>query len=209
MNNCHFKFVFGAMGCGKTARLRGDYFSKVGDNFEAIIVKPKIDTKGDRCIETRDGSKLEATFVLNKEDNIYQLVTEYLFLNTLDFIFVDEIEFLTEEQIIQLAKIVDKLGINVIGYGIITDFLGNMFPGAVHTMEWADQFEYLERQCSCGNLKIRNMRLENGIPVFDGEQISIDGVDSTYEPVCRNCYEREKNKAKKRILKMKSNSKCL
>ena len=102
MNTSHFKFVFGAMGCGKTARLRGDYFSKVGDNFEAIIVKPKIDTKGDRCIETRDGSKLEAKFVLGKEDNIYQLVTEYLFENTLDFIFVDEIEFLTEEQIIQI-----------------------------------------------------------------------------------------------------------
>lgn len=196
MNQARFKFVFGAMGCGKTAKLRGDYYSKVSENFNTIIVKPKIDTKGDNCIETRDGDRLEATFVLDKEDNVYHLISDYLFEHLLHYVLVDEIEFLTKEQIVQLSKVVDRLGIHVIGYGIITDFVGKMFPGAICVMEWADDFEYLPSQCSCGNWKIRNMRLENGEPVFTGEQVAIDGGDSAYKPVCRECYEREKNKKK-------------
>ena len=200
MGKAHFKFVFGAMGCGKTAKLRGDYYSKVGELYSVIVVKPKIDKKGNNCIETRDGSKLEAKFVLDKKDNIYELVTTYLFDNTLDFILVDEIEFLTEAQIIQLSKIVDKLRITVIGYGIITDFQGKMFPGAVNVMEWADDFEYLKVECSCGNYKNRNMRLLSGIPVFEGEQVAIDGVDSDYKSVCRECYEKERNRADKSCL---------
>lgn len=200
MNQARFKFVFGAMGCGKTAKLRGDYYSKVSEQFHTIIIKPKIDIKGDRCIETRDGGKLEATFVLDKEDNVYNLISSYLFDNVLDYVLVDEIEFLTEAQIVQLSKVVDRLGIHVVGYGIITDFVGKMFPGAIYVMEWADDFEYLPSQCSCGNWKIRNMRLANGEAVFDGEQVAIDGVDFTYKPVCRECYEKEKGKSKKKIL---------
>lgn len=196
-NRATFKFVFGAMGCGKTAKLTGDYYSKVSELKDVIIVKPKIDTKGDNYIVTRGGTKLEATFVLDKDDNVYDLVSNYLYENTLDFVLVDEIEFLTEEQIIQLSKIVDRLGITVIGYAIITDFLGKMFPGAISVMEWADDFEYLPIECSCGNLKNRNMRIVNGAPVFEGDQIAIDGVDSEYKSVCRSCYEKAKVKSRK------------
>ena len=192
----YFKFYFGAMGCGKTAKLTGDYYSKTCELKEVIIVKPKIDTKGDKNIVTRSGSQLEATFVLEKDDNIYDLVSTYLYENNLDFVLVDEIQFLQSDQIKQLSKIVDKLGITVIGYGLITDFQGKMFPGAITTMEWADDFEYLPVECSCGNLKNRNMRLINGIAVFKGEQVSIDGVDSEYKSVCRSCYEKEKIKVK-------------
>ena len=196
-NRATFKFVFGAMGCGKTAKLTGDYYSKVSELKDVIIIKPMIDKKGDNCVVTRSGTKLEATFVLGMNDNVYDLVSNYLYDNTLDFVLVDEIEFLTKEQIIQLSKIVDRLGITVIGYAIITDFLGNMFPGAIHVMEWADDFEYLPIECSCGNLKNRNMRLINGVPVFEGEQVAIDGVDSEYKSVCRTCYEKAKVRAKK------------
>ena len=200
MKRAYFKFVFGVMGSGKTARLRGDYYSKVGELRDVAIVKPLLDKKGDNCIVARDGSKLEAKFVIDRNDNIYNLVTEYLFENALDFILVDEIEFLSEEQIIQLSKIVDKLDITVIGYGIITDFQGKMFPGAINVMEWADDFEYLPVECSCGNLKNRNMRLIGKEPVFEGEQVSIDGFDSTYKSVCRACYEKEKSNVRRRKL---------
>lgn len=200
MNRGYFKFCFGAMGCGKTQKLQGDYYSKVEDGFEVIVVKPFSDKKGGKNTITRSNSILETKFTFKKEDNIYLLISEYLLENNLDFILVEEIQFLTSQQIVQLANIVDKLGITVIGYGILTDFLGNMFPGAITAMEQADEFEYLKRQCSCGNLKIRNMRLKNGNPVFEGEQVAIDGVDAEYKPVCRSCYEKEKNKAKKRLL---------
>lgn len=74
-----------------------------------------------------------------------------------------------------------------------------MFSGAVHVMEWADDFEYLPVECSCGNLKNRNMRLENGVLVFEGEEIAIDGVDAKYKSVCRSGYENAKVRAKKMV----------
>ena len=200
MSKAYFEFVFGAMGCGKTSELRGNYYSKVGELFEVVIVKPSKDKKGEEYIVARDGSKLKVDFLLNDSDNIYDLISSYLFDNNLDYILVDEIQFLNEEQIIQLSRIVDKLGINVVGYGIITDFCGHMFEGAIHVMEWADKFSYLDSQCSCGNLKIRNMRLYNGEAVFEGEQVAIDGVDFNYKSVCRECYLKEKNKVKKKII---------
>lgn len=197
MRDASFKFCFGAMGCGKTAKLRGDYYAKMGDGFSCIVVKPRLDTKGDDCIITRDGSKLQVTFSFDKDDNIYELVSNYLYDNVLDYVLVDEIQFLEVEQIVQLSRIVDKLGVSIIGYGIITDFLGKMFPGAEAVFCYADDFCYLRRDCSCGRPKIRNMRLVDGRPVFEGEQIEIDlGKEVTYQPVCRSCYERERGKVR-------------
>ena len=55
----------------------------------------------------------------------------------------------------------------------------------------------MKRQCSCGNDKIFNMRIEKGIPVFEGEIVAIDGIDATYESMCRKCYKNNKKKIKK------------
>lgn len=200
MNKIFFRFVFGAMGCGKTSQLTGDYYSNVCEGKNVLIVKHGVDSKGEDCIETRGGTKIKANFVLKDNDNIYELICKYLYDNPIDLILVDEIEFMSEEQIIQLSRIVDNLGIPVIAYGIITDFKGKMFPGAILAMEYADDFKYLPVECSCGNLKNRNMRLENGVPVFDGEQVSIDGVgNTTYVSKCRACYTREKRKVLRRV----------
>ena len=207
MHKNSFKFCFGAMGCGKTNELIGDYYKKISANKEVIVIKPKTDKKGATCIISRSGIKIETTFAVETNDNVYDLITKYLYENQLDYILVDEIQFFSEEHIKQLSKIVTQLGISIIGYGIITDFQGNMFPGAIHVMEYADDFKYLPSECKCGNLINRNMRVENGIPVFEGEQVSIDGIDSEYIPVCIACYEKEKSKAKKRILKIEKTNK--
>lgn len=37
--------------------------------------------------------------------------------------------------------------------------------------------------------KIYNMRIVDGIPVFDGEQVAIDGIDASYVAKCRYCYK--------------------
>lgn len=51
-------------------------------------------------------------------------------------------------------------------------------------MEWGDDFEYLKKECSCGNLKSQNMRLEHGEPVFEGDQVAIDDGGVEHKPVC-------------------------
>ena len=194
-----FKFFYGAMGCGKTRKLQGDYYSKVEDGFEVIIIKPFVDTKGDNSTLARDGGKLETKFLIKDKDNIYSIIANYLTENNLDFILVDEAQFLNKHHVDELSDIVDILGVNVLCYGLRTDFRTNLFEGSKRLFEISTELEPINRQCGCGNTKIFNMRIENDIPVFDGEQIAIDGVDALYKSVCRTCYKNAKKKIRNRI----------
>ena len=198
-NNAYLKFYYGAMGCGKTRKLQGDYYSKKEDGFEVIVLKPSIDTKGDKNTLARDGGRVDALFLVKEEDNIYFEINKYLLEHNLDFILVDEAQFLSSHHVDELTDIVDILGITVICYGLRTDFLGNLFEGSKCLFEVSDFCKGIYRQCSCGNGKINNMRLENDVPVFEGEQVLIDGVEATYNSVCRRCYK----EAKKKVLTKK------
>lgn len=199
MDKAYLKFCYGAMGCGKTRKLQGDYYSKVEDGFEVIVVKPLLDTKGDSSTLARDGGTIDTNFLIGKKDNIYIKIANYLLEHNLDFILVDEAQFLEKHHVDELSNVVDVLGINVICYGLRTDFKGNLFNGSKRLFELADPLEPITRQCSCGNNKILNMRLLDGVPVFEGSVVAIDGVDATYESVCRKCYKN----AKKRVLSTK------
>ena len=191
------KYFFGAMGCGKTRRLHGDYYSKKEDGFNVILMKPIIDKKGDDKTVARDGGEVSVDIMINSSDNVYFLIANYLIEHNVDFILIDEAQFLSKEQVDQITNIVDILGINVRCYGLRTDFRGVLFEGSKRLIETADELEVIKRQCSCGNDKIYNMRLENGVPVFEGEVVAIDGIDATYESMCRKCYKNNRKKVKK------------
>ncbi len=190
-------FYYGPMGCGKTRELLKTLHSKQEDGFNVAVLKPQIDKKGDNYIVSRDNNKYQVDFLVRKTDNIYFLICRYLTNRNLDFLLVDEAQFLDKYQIDELSNIVDILNITVICYGLKTDFKGELFPGSKRLIEISDNIIEMERQCSCGRKKIYNMRLENNIPVFEGNQIAIDGVEATYEAKCRSCYKKLKKKYKK------------
>lgn len=191
MSDRSLVFYYGAMGSGKTRKLQGDYYSKVQDDFDVIVIKPKLDTKGNNKTLARDGGMIEVNFLIKDKDNIYMIIAEYLVGHNLDFILVDEAQFLSKHHIDELADIVDILGINVICYGLRTDFRGELFEGSKRLFECADRIEAINRQCRCGNEKIYNMRIVDGKSVFTGEVVAIDGVDVSYKSVCRKCYKDE------------------
>ncbi len=195
------KFYFGAMGCGKTRKLQGDYYSKLEDGFEVIVMKPVIDKKGDDKTLARDGGMVDVDIMIGNEDNIFLNIAKYLLDHNVDFILVDEAQFLSSKHVDELSDVVDVLGINVICYGLRTDFRGKLFEGSKRLLETADDLDVVKRQCSCGNDKIYNMRFLNGEAVFEGEVVAIDGIDATYESMCRKCYKNHKKKILKKHYK--------
>lgn len=195
--NSELTFFYGAMGCGKTRELLKVYHSKIEDGFNTIIIKPELDKKGEDKIASRDNSSYKVNLLVKQEDNIYLEISKYLIDNNLDFVLVDEAQFLESHHIDELSEVVDIFGISVICYGLKADFKGELFKGSKRLLEISDNIIEIERQCSCGRKKIYNMRLNKGIPVFDGEQIAIDGLDATYEAKCRQCYKKLKKKYKK------------
>jgi thymidine kinase len=68
------------------------------------------------------------------------------------------------------------------------DFQNNLFPGSEALLIYADKLEEVKTVCwYCNRKATMVLRLMNGAPVFEGEQIQLGGND-TYMPVCRRCY---------------------
>lgn len=186
-------FRYGSMNSGKSTILM-----QVAHNYEergmhVAVLKPGIDTKAESRIQSRIGLEREVDHLIQKEENIYELFKEKE--DKPNAIIIDEAQFLEPEQVDQLMEIVVKLNIPVICYGLRTDFKTQGFPGSTRLLEIAHTLEEMKTICRCGAKAMFNLRMVNGEPIFEGEQVAIDGGDIvTYEAVCPKCYYKLKEK---------------
>ena len=113
--------------------------------------------------------------------NLHKLIVERLSIGgKITFIICDEAQFYSPEQIEQLAKIVDGLGIDVYAFGILSDFRTKLFPGSARLVELADRVQTLqvEALCWCGERATHNARTVNGKMVTEGEQVVVGDVST-------------------------------
>ena len=181
------------MNSGKSGILlmQAHQFEERGIPF--LCFKSIIDTRdGEDVIVSRVGIKRECISI-DVKDNLYDIIYNYTANAVLEgmdkplWILIDECQFLSREQVNQLAMIVDRLNINVMCYGLRTDFTTNLFEGSKRLMELADSIEEVKTLCHCGNKAIVNARFNNGELVTEGDQIVIGGNDM-YTSICRKCY---------------------
>ncbi len=103
-------------------------------------------------------------------------------------VLVDEAQFLTRDQVWQLARLADKGGIPVLCYGLRTDFQGELFPGSAVLLGIADSLVELKSVCQCGRKATMNLRVdEAGRAVKAGAQTEIGGNDR-YVALCRKHF---------------------
>ena len=188
-------YIQSPMNASKSTNLLTKAHSFEERNIPFLCLKSTIDNRdGEDIIKSRIGIQRECVSV-DPQNNIYNIVQNYIYeaeLKSLKkplWILVDECQFLTKEQVDQLSDIVDFLDINVMCYGLRTDFSTKLFEGSKRLMELADNIEELKISCFCGRKAIINARVDrNGKVVSDGEQIVIGGNDM-YVPLCRKCYK--------------------
>lgn len=187
-------FKFGAMKCGKTTDIIKTYYNYREKGMNVLIMKPGSDTKAGSKIQSRSGAELDTDYVVGADVNVYNLISYHMINYNLDCIIVDEAQFLTPKQVDELSNVVDNFNIPVLCYGLRADAFTNLFPGSKRLFEVADNMEELKAVCKCGSKATYNLRLERIdnelIPVFEGEQVAIDGIDSEYDSVCRPCYKK-------------------
>ena len=167
-------FRYGAMNSGKTTNLL-----QVSHNFEergmnTIIIKPKIDTKGEEYIVSRIGAKRKVDYLVSDDDNLFELIESHLEKEELKAVLVDEVQFLKKEQIDELMQVVVRDDIAVMCFGLRTDFKTNGFEGSSRLLEIAHSIEEMKTVCFCGKKAMFNARKVNGEFVFDGDQVEID-----------------------------------
>ena len=193
---CHgkIKFNYGAMGSGKSLHLIATAHNFKVHSIPFIVLKSKIDNRdGEDVIHSRAIGDIECVGI-SIDDNLFEMISKYLNADLfygakgLKWILIDECQFLTEKQVDELAAIADNFGINVLCYGLRTDFRTQLFPGSKRLFEIADSFEEIKSSCYCNSKTIFNARInKDGEIVTDGEQIEVGG-DDRYVSLCRRCY---------------------
>ena len=177
-------FYYSAMNAGKTTTLLQSSHNYAERGMTTLLLKPLIDDReGLNVIRSRVGLEAEAKN-FEKDDNLLQTIEVQHKTNTLNCVLVDEAQFLTRDQVIQLGNVVDRLEIPVLCYGLRTDFLGELFEGSRSLLAWADELREIKTVCHCGKKAIMTVRLnEEGKPLQAGEQIQIGGNES-YVSMC-------------------------
>ena len=100
-------------------------------------------------------------------------------------IFVDEAQFLEVEQVWQLARAVDDLGVPIMCFGLRVDFRGELFPGSATLLALADEMREVRTICHCGKKATMVVRRDaEGQAMRDGAQVQIGG-NETYVSLCR------------------------
>lgn len=176
-------FRYGAMGSSKTANALMVRYNYMEKGYKVYLLKPATDTRdGKDVIKSRIGLEAECEIVSSFLDRIKQITfTDH------SVILIDEAQFMTPEEVETFAHIVDNLDIDVICYGLLTDFQSLMFPGSKRLVELADHLEEIPTLCWCGRRAHFNTRFSDGKVVRTGAQVMIGGNES-YVPLCRKHF---------------------
>ena len=178
-------FRYGAMNSGKTIEIL-----KVAHNYEeqhkhVVILTSGLDNRDEvGYVSSRIGLRRPAIPIFDETD-VYEIVASK---QNIDFVLVDEAQFLKKHHVIELTRIVDELGIPVMTFGLKNDFRNQLFEGSEYLLLYADKIEEMKTICwFCAKKATMNLRIHDGKPVYNGEQIMIGGNEA-YFPVCRKHY---------------------
>lgn len=189
------RFSFGTMGSGKSTLALQIHHNMTSRGVRGLLVT-KLDREGTK-VTSRLGVSAPA-IEMSPELDLFELAQESM---PISFIVCDEAQFYTIDQCNQLARIVDKLDVDVYAFGLITDFRGILFDGTKRLLEIADQRTEMqvEARCWCGRRANNNARLVNGKIVYEGETVVVGDTDKSkseplfgdevrYELLCRRHY---------------------
>mgnify|MGYP001488482857 FL=1 len=181
-------FNYSSMNAGKSTMLLQANHNYIERGMKPRIYTSDLDNRfGEGEIVSRIGLKAKSNIFTSKTD-IYNDVLNIHNNSTVDCVLIDEAQFLTQNQVIQLGKVVDELDIPVLAFGIRTDFQGNLFEGSKYLLAWADNLKEIKTVCHCGRKATMVLRLNaKGEVVSDGTQIEIGGEEK-YVSVCRKHF---------------------
>lgn len=194
------RYYFGVMGSSKTAMLLMQKYNYCTQGYTCALIKPAVDTRrAEDIVHSRIGLQGRADIILEPDHSVREqlLWLETRMPNQLEHVFIDEAQFLTESQVIELADMSEALEIHC--YGLKTDFRGEFFPGSGALLRFADTFSELDQSlCWCGSKATMNTRVDRrGRVVKEGEQVLIDtgesGEEITYIGLCYHHWRQGKS----------------
>ncbi|MBX3418988.1 MAG: thymidine kinase [Pirellulaceae bacterium] len=183
-------FYYSAMNAGKSTTLLQSAHNYEERGMRVLLLTPFIDERSGRgVIGSRIGLERPA-FAFTAGDDLLQYVWDQHRAQTVSCVLVDEAQFLTPRQVLQLTLVCDRLGIPVLCYGLRTDFRGEPFEGSKYLLAWADEMVEIKTICRTGKKATMNARIDAaGQRVVAGEQVQIG---HNYVALSRREFELDK-----------------
>lgn len=181
-------FTYAAMNAGKSTILLQAAYNYHERGMHALLYTSAL-YAGDAGAEisSRIGISSPAE-LFDTQTDLFAEVSYAHEAQAIDSLFVDEAQFLTREQVWQLARVADRLGIPVLCYGLRTDFRGELFEGSAELLAIADSLREARTICHCGRKASMVARLDKtGAAITQGEQVSIG--KERYVSLCRTHWE--------------------
>jgi thymidine kinase len=181
-------FSYAAMNAGKSTILLQASYNYQERGMHTLLFTSSLyagDSAGE--ISSRIGVSSKAS-LYSQADDLYAAIDAAHRQRKTDCVFVDEAQFLTRDQVWQLARVADRLGIPVMCFGLRTDFRGEMFPGSAELLAIADNLREIRTICHCGRKATMVARhSESGQVLTDGDQVGIE--KAMYVSLCRRHWE--------------------
>lgn len=175
-------FNYGTVSSSKTMNLLSIAFNYEKVGWSVCVVKPALDTRSE-LIETR--AKMpprKADLILSANDSLYDYVD---IINNADVVLVDECQFLTVEQIDELRAISIDHNIDILCFGLRTDYTIHLFDASKRLFELADEITEIKTICNvCGKKAGFNTK----VSIDQDGQLIIPGWEN-FEARCYKCHD--------------------
>lgn len=172
-------YYHGTVSSSKTMSLLAIAHNYDTAGWKVITIKPELDTRSE-LIETRAQiPPRKADIVIRKEDSIYDYSE---LINNADVILIDECQFLSESQVDELRNLSVDREIDVLCFGLRTDFTAHLFPASKRLFELADEITEVKTVCQmCGKHASFNKR------VLQNTTGSV--IDPGWDKFVASCYK--------------------
>ena len=191
------RYFFGTMASAKSSNLLMKVYQFEESGAKCLLLKPSQDNRVEGEIYSRIIPSRKCKIV-HPSDDICKIVynsEDFELGDKYDYIFIDEVQFLTREHIKQLWTLVHKYDVDVFCYGLKLDYKNRLFPASEELLILADSVEEIKSKCRfCSRKASTHLKEVNGEIQKSGETIYIDnilpeeGLTVNYYLVCQNCW---------------------
>jgi|TARA_B110000914_G_scaffold219851_1_gene229053 thymidine kinase len=181
-------FYYSSMNAGKSTALLQASYNYKERGMNTLVLAPTLDDRyGTGLVTSRIGLQSKAVSILPDED-LFARVSSLIVEKPLHCVLIDEAQFLSKKQVLQLGRISDHLDIPVLAYGLRTDFQGEPFEGSKYLLAIADNLKEIKAICHCGSKATMVIRQDpDGNVITSGKSVEIGGNDR-YVSMCRKHF---------------------
>lgn len=181
-------FYYSSMNAGKSTTLLQAAFNYRERGMRVALFTAAVDDRyGRGIVASRIGITAPA-MPFEADTDLFAAIAADHADDPLACVLVDEAQFLTHAQVLQLAAVCDTIGIPVLAYGLRTDFRAELFEGSRWLLALADVLSEIKAVCACGAKATMNLRIDaDGAPIRAGAQTEIGG-NERYVAVCRRHF---------------------